>query len=111
MFHLRTDDYILIVLSSLLIQSFMPLWEVGERNSRVPKLIETARELWKDSMPKWLVKLAPLILVLMLSLWCLIRMVLPENEKLNAWLLVAVCFVPLIFNSFKLISSQRRLKE
>lgn len=84
---------------------------MGERNNRVPKLIETARELWKESKLKWLVKVAPLILVLMLSLWCLIRMVLPENEKLNVWLLVAVCFVPLIFNSFKLLSSQRRLKE
>lgn len=111
MFQIRTDDYILVAMSAALVQGFLALYEFGEERRTFPLLLEPARGLWRKSKVQWLMKVLPLVLISIVSVWLTLRFVLPENEKQNTWILVAVCVLPLIINCARVVASQRKIKE
>lgn len=110
-FNFRTDDYIIASMSALLVQAIAPLWEIAERRNCVPRLVEPARQLWREDKIKWLATVLPAFILGTFAVWFCLRSIIAENEKQTTWYLAGICLVSLAVSIFRWLLSHQQVEE
>lgn len=80
MFHIRTDDCLIVGMASFLLQALVTVWELGESKKILPPLLGRAREKWRTNRLLWLLLVSPCVLASIAAIWLLLRVLIPEND-------------------------------
>jgi len=110
MFHLRSDDYVLLILSWFVLQNLAQVWQFGESRKVLPALMQYHKLLWSENRLKWLFIIFPAIILLTATGWFCLRSFIPENERQSLWILAGACLMSFFFSLFRLLKATRQME-